>query len=164
MNQKNLDGARVSALLDKSLALYAQKNTDSRGRKFSEMPDPERGPFQRDRDRIIHTTAFRRLGGKMQVVAPSTGDHFRNRLTHTREVSQIARDLARQLRLNEALAEAIALAHDLGHPPFGHAGEEALDQKMQQFDQVFEHNAQSLRVWDFFERRYSECPGLNLTQ
>lgn len=162
--KKNLDGIEVNALADERLAPYAQKNADSLGRKFPETSDPLRTPFQRDRDRIIHSSAFRRLKGKMQVVSPKTGDHFRNRLTHTIEVAQIARDLARQLKLNEDLAEAIALAHDLGHPPFGHAGESALHQKMKEHGLAFEHNAQSLRIVDFFEPRYIDFPGLNLTQ
>ena len=171
--KKDLDGYEIFEMLDKNLASYAQKNADSRGRKFREKPDPQRGPFQRDRDRIIHSTAFRRLAGKMQVVSPDHGDHFRNRLTHTLEVAQISRDLARQLHLNEDLAEAIALAHDLGHPPFGHAGETALDKKMQEFSlknqkatgelRGFEHNEQSLRIVEVFEKRYSFFRGLNLT-
>ncbi|MDH3324914.1 MAG: dNTP triphosphohydrolase, partial [Candidatus Peregrinibacteria bacterium] len=148
---------------DAHLAGYAQKNGNSRGRKFTETPDPNRLPFQRDRDRILHTTSFRRLKGKMQVVAPSLGDHFRNRLSHTLEVSQIARDLCRELRLNEDLAEAIALAHDLGHPPFGHSGEMALDQKMKKFGKKFDHNAQSLRMVESFENRYPNFSGLNLS-
>ncbi len=163
MNKKTLDGATLWSRADSSLALYAQKNGESVGREFPESVDPNRLPFQRDRDRILHSTAFRRLAGKMQVVAPHHGDHFRTRLTHTFEVAQIARDLARWLRLNEDLAEAIALGHDLGHPPFGHAGEEALRMKMKAFDRTFEHNAQSLRIVEFFEQRYSEFPGLNLT-
>ncbi len=171
---KKLDGYEIFNFLDKNLADYAQKNATSRGRKFREIPDPQRGPFQRDRDRILHSTAFRRLAGKMQVVSPDHGDHFRNRLTHTLEVAQISRDLARQLHLNEDLAEAIALAHDLGHPPFGHAGETALDEKMREFSRNkntekgvplrgFEHNEQSLRIVEVFEKRYSSFRGLNLT-
>lgn len=159
-----LDGFNVNARLDAGLSAFAQKNADSKGRVHLESADPERGPFQRDRDRILHSSAFRRLAGKMQVVAPDHGDHFRNRLTHTLEVAQIARDLARQLELNEDLAEAIALAHDLGHPPFGHAGESALNKELQRFGKRFEHNEQSLRIVDFFERRYMDFPGLNLTR
>jgi dGTPase len=159
-----LDGHEVNAQADAHLAPYAQKNSQSAGRQHQESVDPLRTPFQRDRDRIIHATAFRRLKGKMQVVSPNTGDHFRNRLTHTIEVTQIARDLARQLKLNEDLAEAIALAHDLGHPPFGHAGETALDEKMREHGREFEHNAQSLRIVDVFEPRYRDFLGLNLTQ
>lgn len=161
--KKELDGYEIFDLLDSNLADYAQKNATSRGRKFREITDPQRGPFQRDRDRIIHSTAFRRLAGKMQVVSPGHGDHFRNRLTHTIEVAQISRDLARQLHLNEDLAEAIALAHDLGHPPFGHSGEEALNKKMREFSREFEHNEQSLRIVEVFEKRYSTFRGLNLT-
>ncbi len=163
MNKKTLDGGNLWEKADSQLAGYAQKNGLSEGRQFSENADPNRLPFQRDRDRILHSTAFRRLAGKMQVVAPAHGDHFRTRLTHTLEVAQIARDLARWLRLNEDLAEAIALGHDLGHPPFGHAGEEALRAKMKDFDTTFEHNAQSLRIVEFFEQRYSDFAGINLT-
>jgi len=159
-----LDGKNISQLLDQNLADFAQKNATSRGRKFTETPDPNRGPFQRDRDRIIHARSFRRLSGKMQVLPPSSGDHFRNRLSHTLEVAQISRDLARQLNLNEDLAEAVALAHDLGHPPFGHAGEMTLNKKMKEFGKNFEHNAQSLRVVEFFESRYSNFFGLNLSR
>lgn len=166
MNGKSttLDGANVNARLDAGLCEFAQKNADSHGRKHTELADPERSPFQRDRDRILHANSFRRLAGKMQVVSPKQGDHFRNRLTHTLEVSQIARDLSRQLQLNEDLSEAIALAHDLGHPPFGHAGETALDKELRRFGRRFEHNEQSLRIVDVFERRYPDFPGLNLTR
>lgn len=176
MMRNELDGYEIFEMLDSNLADFAQKNADSRGRKFRENPDPQRGPFQRDRDRIIHSTAFRRLAGKMQVVSPGHGDHFRNRLTHTMEVAQISRDLARQLHLNEDLSEAIALAHDLGHPPFGHSGETALDKKMKELSRKnengenekmplsgFEHNEQSLRIVEVFEKRYSDFRGLNLT-
>ena len=159
----DLDGANLWEIADGNLASFAQKNATSRGRKHPENPDPNRLPFQRDRDRVIHTTAFRRLKGKMQVINPGSGDHFRNRLSHTLEVVQIARDLARQLRLNEDLAETIALAHDLGHPPFGHAGEEMLDKKMKEVGSGFDHNEQSLRVVESFERRYLNYPGLNLS-
>ncbi len=163
MIRKKLDGTNLWERFDSRLAPYAQKNAMSRGRKFPEIPDPDRLPFQRDRDRILHTKSFRRLRGKMQVVSPRFGDHFRNRLSHTLEVAQIARDIARSLRLNEDLTEAIALAHDLGHPPFGHSGEEALDQKMREHGSHFEHNEQSLRIVEFFESRYADFPGLNLT-
>lgn len=163
-SQIPLDGEHLWERADYFLASFAQKNALSRGREYPEPVDPDRLPYQRDRDRIIHTTSFRRLKGKMQVLSPSTGDHFRNRLTHTLEVAQIARDLARQLRLNEDLAEAIALAHDLGHPPFGHMGESILDQKMKDQGLSFDHNEQSLRVVQFFERRYREFPGLNLSR
>jgi len=158
-----MEGQNIAARFDQALARFAQKNSDSRGREYPETPDPNRLPFQRDRDRIIFSTAFRRLRGKTQVVAPTFGDHFRNRLSHTIEVAQIARDLARQLKLNEDLAEAIALAHDLGHPPFGHSGEQALDDKMREQGLVFDHNVQSLRVVTVFEQRYPDFPGLNLT-
>ncbi len=165
MNQNlNLDGKNLWGRFDAFLANYAQKNGNSNGRKYPEIADPNRLPFQRDRDRIIHTTSFRRLKGKMQVVSPALGDHYRNRLSHTLEVAQLARDLSRTLKLNEDLAEAIALAHDLGHPPFGHSGETMLDMKMRKFNKKFNHNAQSLRVVEHFERRYSDFPGLNLTQ
>jgi len=160
----DLDGRNLWGRADLPLAGFAVKNSASRGRIFSEVSDPDRLPFQRDRDRIIHTASFRRLGGKMQVVSPRLGDHFRNRLTHTLEVAQLARDLARNLRLNEDLAEAIALAHDLGHPPFGHSGEVALDAKMRARGGRFDHNLQSARVVEFFERRYADFPGLNLTR
>ncbi len=148
---------------DSRLAPYAQKNSDSKGRQYGEKTDPLRLPFQRDRDRIIHAKAFRRLQGKTQVFHASHGDHFRSRLTHTLEVSQIARDIARNLRLNEDLAEAIALAHDLGHTPFGHAGEEALNEVMQEYGEGFEHNKQSRRVVEIIEQKYLDFPGLNLT-
>lgn len=157
------DGSNINTRLDQNLAPYAQKHAKSLGRQYPERVDPNRSPFQRDRDRIIHTTAFRRLKGKMQVVSPSKGDHYRNRLTHTIEVAQISRDLARELRLNEDLAETIALAHDLGHPPFGHAGERALHEKMKSVGRSFEHNQQSLRIVESFEPRYQNFPGLNLT-
>lgn len=158
-----LDGKNFFQKFDANLASYAQKNSESRGRTFSESADPNRLPFQRDRDRIIHCTSFRRLKGKMQVLPPEFGDHFRNRLSHSLEVAQIARDLARQLFLNEDLVEAIALGHDLGHPPFGHSGESALDKKMKEFGSHFDHNEQSLRVVTFFERRYTSFNGLNLS-
>ncbi len=158
-----LDGHHLIDIFDAKIAPYAQYNANSRGRIHKESVDPERLGFQRDRDRIIFSPAFRRLQGKTQVVSPQFGDHFRNRLTHTIEVAQIARDLARQLKLNEDLAEAIALAHDLGHPPFGHSGERALDEKMQERGLHFDHNIQSLRVVTVFEKRYPHFPGLNLT-
>jgi dGTPase len=135
----------------------------SRGRRYPEPEHPYRNAFQRDRDRIIHSRAFRRLEHKTQVFAPALSDHFRNRLTHTIEVSQIARTVANVLGLNEDLTEALALVHDVGHPPFAHAGEEALNQLMQQFGETFDHNLQSLRNVDSLERRYPCFPGLNLT-
>lgn len=164
MKQTILDGAHLWETYDALLAPYAQKNATSQGRKHQESVDPNRLPFQRDRDRVIHTKAFRRLRGKTQVVRPQKGDHFRNRLSHTIEVSQMARDLARALRLNEDLAETLALAHDLGHPPFGHAGERQLNEIMKGYGFSFEHNSQSLRVVEFFEQRYPDFPGLNLNQ
>ncbi len=132
------------------------------GRRVQEPEDTVRFPFQRDRDRIIHSTAFRRLQGKTQVFVTGEDDHVRTRLTHTMEVAQIARDLARALRLNEDLVECIALAHDLGHPPFGHSGEDALDAWMKQHGGHFEHNEQSFRVLTLLEKHATSVPGLNL--
>ncbi|MEO9337061.1 deoxyguanosinetriphosphate triphosphohydrolase [Mesorhizobium sp. SB112] len=143
-------------------AAYACDPATSRGRLFDEVESPTRTPFQRDRDRIIHSTAFRRLKHKTQVFIAHEGDHYRTRLTHTIEVAQIARALARALRCDEDLAEAIALVHDFGHTPFGHTGEEALDEKMKRWG-GFDHNAQSLRIVTRLERRYAEFDGLNLT-
>ncbi|MCB1516860.1 MAG: deoxyguanosinetriphosphate triphosphohydrolase [Hyphomicrobiaceae bacterium] len=141
---------------------YAEKPERSRGRFYSTSDSPTRSEFQRDRDRIIHSTAFRRLQHKTQVFLHHEGHHFRTRLTHTLEVSQIARSIARALDLNEDLAEAVALAHDLGHPPFGHAGERALDRAMRGFG-GFDHNVQALRTVVLLENRYAEHDGLNLT-
>lgn len=143
-------------------ASYACDPYGSRGRLHAEPPSPTRTEFQRDRDRIIHSTAFRRLMHKTQVFIYHEGDHYRTRLTHTLEVSQLARALARSLRVDEDLAEAIALAHDLGHPPFGHAGERALNRAMAPHN-GFDHNAQSLRAVTRLEHRYAEFDGLNLT-
>lgn len=143
-------------------ASYASKSSQSIGRLFGTGASPTRSEFQRDRDRIIHSTAFRRLQHKTQVFLAHEGRHFRNRLTHTLEVSQIARSIARALRLDEDLAEAIALSHDLGHTPFGHAGERALDRAMEPFG-GFDHNVQALRVVTRLENRYAEHDGLNLT-
>ena len=145
-----------------SRAPYACDPALSRGRLHSEPPSQTRSAFRRDCDRIIHATAFRRLKHKTQVFVFDEGDHYRTRLTHTLEVAQIARALARRLRLDEDLAEALALAHDLGHPPFGHAGERALDTCLLAFG-GFDHNAQTLRVVTALERRYPEFDGLNLT-
>jgi dGTPase len=144
------------------LASYAQKSGESRGRKFPEPRHEYRTDFQRDRARIIHSRAFRRLEYKTQVFLNGTGDHLRTRLTHTIEVSSISRTIARALRLNEDLAEAIALAHDLGHSPFGHSGEEMLAECMREHG-GFEHNAQSLRVVEKLENPYPNFAGLNLT-
>src|SRR5580692_11068858 len=135
----------------------------SRGRRSPEPEHPYRDAFQRDRDRIIHTRAFRRLENKTQVFAPALSDHFRNRLTHTIEVSQIARTVAATVGLEESLTEALALAHDIGHPPFAHAGEEELDRLMRRFGERFEHNRQALRIVESFENPYPRFPGLNLT-
>lgn len=132
------------------------------GRRLPENEDPLRTAFQRDRDRILHATAFRRLQHKTQVVAAFEGDHFRSRMTHSLEVAQMARSVARALRCNDDLAEAVALAHDLGHPPFGHVGEEALDEAMQGHG-GFRHNAQGSRIVDYLEDRYGHGLGLNLT-
>jgi dGTPase len=145
-----------------SRAAYGSDPAQSRGRLHPEPPSKSRSPFRRDCDRIIHATAFRRLKHKTQVFVFSEGDHYRTRLTHTLEVTQIARALARALRLDEDLAEALALAHDLGHPPFGHAGERALDDCLGDFG-GFDHNAQTLRVVTALERRYPTFDGLNLT-
>lgn len=134
-----------------------------RGRKYPEPSHPYRNDFQRDRDRVIHSRAFRRLEGKTQVFAAGLCDHFRNRLTHTIEVSQIARTVAASLELNEEYTETLALAHDLGHPPFGHAGEHELDRQMKKFGASFEHNRHALRIVDHLEERYARFEGLNLT-
>lgn len=147
---------------DQMLADYAIKSSMTRGRQHPEKEHDLRTPFQRDRDRIIHSTAFRRLQYKTQVFVNHEGDHYRTRLTHTLETCQIARTIARVLRLNEDLVEAIALAHDLGHGPFGHAGEWALEELMKDHG-GFEHNVQSLRIVEKLEESYVEFPGLNLT-
>jgi dGTPase len=144
------------------LAPYAQLSADSRGRKFLESPPEWRTQFQRDRDRVIHSRAFRRLEYKTQVFLNGTGDHLRTRLTHTMEVAAIARNIARALRLNEDLAEAIALAHDLGHSPFGHKGETVLNRMMKNYG-GFEHNRHSLRIVEEIEQKYPGFSGLNLT-
>lgn len=145
-----------------SLASYAQLSGDSRGRKYREEPPEWRTQFQRDRDRVIHSRAFRRLEYKTQVFLNGTGDHFRTRLTHTMEVAGISRNIARALKLNEDLTETIALAHDLGHSPFGHKGEAVLERRMKQHG-GFEHNRQSLRIVEELEQKYPLFPGLNLT-
>jgi len=152
------DATAAAALL----APYAAHDAQSRGRRFAENPPQFRGEFQRDRDRIIHSNAFRRLVYKTQVFVNHAGDLYRTRITHSIEVAQIARSVALALRLNEALTEAISLAHDLGHTPFGHAGQDALNECMREYG-GFEHNLQSLRVVDELEERYAEFRGLNLT-
>jgi dGTPase len=146
----------------KFLAPYAQFSADTRGRRHKEAPPEWRTHYQRDRDRIIHSRAFRRLEYKTQVFVNGTGDHLRTRLTHTMEVAAIARNIARAARLNEDLAEAIALAHDLGHSPFGHTGEVSLNRSMKGHG-GFEHNCQSLRVVELLEQKYPRFPGLNLS-
>jgi dGTPase len=144
-------------------ATYAVQVTQSRGRRFPEAQHPYRNDFQRDRDRVIHARAFRRLEAKTQVFTRRYSDHFRNRLTHTLEVSQISRTIAGALGLNIDLAEALALVHDIGHPPFGHAGEKALNAAMQQHGLSFDHNLHALRIVEDFEQRYAAFRGLNLT-
>jgi dGTPase len=145
------------------LASYAVQVTQSRGRRFPETQHPYRNDFQRDRDRVIHARAFRRLEAKTQVFTRRYSDHFRNRLTHTLEVSQISRTIAGALGLNVDLAEALALVHDIGHPPFGHAGEKALDAVMREHGLLFDHNLHALRIVEDFEQRYAAFRGLNLT-
>jgi dGTPase len=137
--------------------------TQSRGRRYPEPDHPYRNPFQRDRDRVVHARAFRRLEAKTQVFPQGLSDHFRNRLTHTIEVSQIARTIAGVLELDLDLTEALALAHDIGHPPFAHAGEEELDRQMSRFGDSFDHNQHALRLVETFEQSYARFPGLNLT-
>src|SRR6516164_4214084 len=144
------------------LAPYASKPEETRGRLYPEPEHSMRSPFQRDRDRIIHSTAFRRLTHKTQVFVYHEGDHFRTRLTHSIEVGQIARALSRALGLDDDLAEALALSHDLGHTPFGHTGEDVLDELMLPYG-GFDHNAQALRIVTKLERRYAAFDGLNLT-
>ena len=147
---------------DDGLAPFAMRPTASRGRRHAEPDHPFRSLYQRDRERVVHCTAFRRMTGKTQVLVASVNDHHRTRLTHTLEVTQIARTVARRLRLNEDLAEAIALAHDIGHPPFGHAGEDALNECLKPFG-GFDHNLFGLRRVDELEERYPQFPGLNLS-
>lgn len=145
-----------------TLAPYATREADSAGRRAPEPPHPYRAAYQRDRDRIIHCAAFRRLSHKTQVFTGGLGDYHRTRLTHTLEVVSIARTIARVLRLNEDLVEALALAHDIGHPPFGHAGEELLDERLSGLG-GFNHNRQALRILERLEKRYPDRPGLNLS-
>src|ERR1700688_1340966 len=146
-----------------ALASYAMDAAKSRGRRYPEPPHPYRNDFARDRDRVIHSRAFRRLEAKTQVFTTRYSDHFRNRLTHTLEVAQIARTVAGALELNADLAEALALVHDIGHPPFGHAGERKLDELLRPHGDSFNHNLQALRIVEQFEQRYLDFPGLNLT-
>ncbi|MFI5104488.1 MAG: dGTP triphosphohydrolase [Terriglobales bacterium] len=145
------------------LAPYALRAEDSRGRRYPEPVHAYRNVFQRDRDRVVHSRAFRRLENKTQVFTRRHSDHFRNRLTHTIEVAQISRTIAAELGLNEDLVEALALVHDVGHPPFGHAGERTLDTLMREHGDVFDHNLHALRTVEQFEQRYADFPGLNLT-
>ncbi len=145
------------------LASYAVRVEDSRGRRYPEPPHPYRNAFQRDRDRVIHSRAFRRLENKTQVFTRRYSDHFRTRLTHTIEVAQISRTIAAALNLNVDLVETLALVHDIGHPPFGHAGERALDAAMRRHGEFFDHNLQALRIVEDFELRYAAFRGLNLT-
>ncbi len=145
------------------LADYAVHVEQSRGRRHPEPAHPYRNDFQRDRDRVVHARAFRRLEAKTQVFTRRYSDHFRNRLTHTIEVAQISRTIAAQLGLNADLVEALALVHDVGHPPFGHAGEKALDTAMRKHGFSFDHNLHALRIVEDFELRYASFRGLNLT-
>ncbi|HUW55082.1 MAG TPA: deoxyguanosinetriphosphate triphosphohydrolase [Planctomycetota bacterium] len=160
--QLTLTGDFLTVREQRELSPFAARSDRSRGRRHDEPEHPYRSIYMRDRDRIIHCTAFRRLEYKTQVFVNHEGDYYRTRLTHTMEVAQIARIIARILRVNEDLTEAIALAHDIGHTPFGHSGEDALNELMQA-DGGFEHNLHGLRVVDFLERRYPDFPGLNLT-
>ncbi|MEW6717106.1 MAG: deoxyguanosinetriphosphate triphosphohydrolase [Chloroflexota bacterium] len=156
------DRQQLEDIEDRYLAPYGCRSKFSQGREFSEEEPTYRTAFQRDRDRILHTTAFRRLEYKTQVFINYEGDYYRTRLTHTLEVAQIARTIARTLGVNEDLVEAISLAHDLGHPPFGHSGEVALNRMMKDFG-GFDHNKQSLRIVTELEKRFNHFPGLNLT-
>ncbi len=146
-----------------ALATYAMDAANSRGRRYPEPSHPYRNDYARDRDRVIHSRAFRRLEAKTQVFTTRYSDHFRNRLTHTLEVAQIARTVAGALELNADLAEALALVHDIGHPPFGHAGERKLDELLRPHGDSFNHNLQALRIVEQLEQRYLDFPGINLT-
>ena len=159
---KKADRQYLQEIEEMTLAPYAAKSSATRGREHPENPHQYRTEYQRDRERIIHSRAFRRLEYKTQVFINHEGDHYRTRLTHTMEVAQISRALSRALRLNEDLAESIALAHDLGHTPFGHVGEKELNRLLKDYG-GFEHNRQSLRVVEVLEKRYSDFDGLNLT-
>lgn len=146
-----------------TLAHLRFREEESKGRRYPELRHSYRSEFQRDRDRVVHARAFRRLENKTQVFTPGLSDHFRNRLTHTIEVSQIARTVAGALGLNQGFTEALALAHDIGHPPFAHAGEAELDRLMRQYGERFDHNLHALRIVEVFENPYARFPGLNLT-
>ena len=148
---------------NQGLASYAMRVEESQGRRYPEPPHPFRNAYERDRDRIVHSRAFRRLENKTQVFTRRYSDHFRTRLTHTLEVAQISRTVARALRLNGDLVEALALAHDVGHPPFGHAGEAELNRLMGRYRDSFDHNLHALRIVEHFEQKYAAFPGLNLT-
>src|ERR1035441_6595591 len=145
------------------LAPYAMRVEQSQGRRYAEPPHPYRNDYERDRDRIIHSRAFRRLEDKTQVFTRRYSDHFRNRLTHTLEVAQISRTVAKVLDLNSDLVESLALVHDVGHPPGGHSGEAELDGLMRQHHDRFGHNLHALRIVESFEQKYASFPGLNLT-
>ena len=145
------------------LAPYAFRPEETRGRRYPEVRHPYRNDFQRDRDRIVHSRAFRRLENKTQVFTRRYSDHFRNRLTHTIEVSQISRTIAAALDLNEDFVETLALVHDIGHPPFGHSGEQTLNAAMREYGDGFDHNLHALHIVEQFEQRYADFPGLNLT-
>jgi dGTPase len=145
------------------LASYAFRPEHTRGRRHPEPKHPYRDDFQRDRDRVVHSRAFRRLENKTQVFTRRYSDHFRNRLTHTIEVSQISRTIAAELELNEDLVETLALVHDIGHPPFGHSGEQTLNAAMKEYGDSFDHNLNALHIVEQFEQRYADFPGLNLT-
>ena len=145
------------------LASYAMRVEESQGRRYPEPPHPFRNDYERDRDRIVHSRAFRRLENKTQVFTRRYSDHFRTRLTHTLEVAQISRTVAKALGLNSDLVEALALVHDVGHPPFGHAGESELNRLMARYQDSFDHNLHALRIVEHFEQKYAEFPGLNLT-
>lgn len=162
---RNRDRDQVTSRVATSAALAHLRFPieKSRGRRYPELAHPYRNPFQRDRDRVVHARAFRRLENKTQVFTAGVSDHFRNRLTHSIEVSQIARTIASVLGLDEDLTEALALAHDIGHPPFAHAAEEELDRLMHRYGERFDHNIHALRIVERFESRYARFPGLNLT-
>src|ERR1700730_7325481 len=146
-----------------ALVSYAMDATKSAGRRYPEAPHPYRNIYARDRDRVIYSRAFRRLEAKTQVFTTRYSDHFRNRLTHTIEVAQVARTVSSALSLNTDLTEALALVHDIGHPPFGHAGEKQMDLRMREHGDHFDHNLHALRIVEQFEQRYLDFPGLNLT-